>query len=119
MRRIPPTLLSGHLPNHERAALYLLANQSELGQSLLLGAPARGVHHITSNNADGTSVFSFAGALTDDRREIRCVGEENLTGGDATRTSHGSTPNLGHSRRNRDQRRISGKTMVAGAAGTG
>ena len=26
------------------------------------------------------------------RREIRCVGEENLTGGDATRKPHGSTP---------------------------
>jgi hypothetical protein len=33
----------------------------------------------------------FAGALTDHRREIRCVGSENLTGGDATRISHRST----------------------------
>jgi hypothetical protein len=92
MRQIAAALRSCHLPDHERTALYLLANQRELGQSLLLGTLPRGLHHITSYNPGGTSVVSFAGAVTDDRREIRYVGGENLTSGGATRTSHGSTP---------------------------
>jgi hypothetical protein len=46
----------------------LVANQSELGQSLLLGALPRILHEITSNNADATSTFSFAGAVTGDRK---------------------------------------------------
>jgi hypothetical protein len=48
-------LVGRHLPDHKRTVLYLLANQRELGLSLLLGTLARGLHHITSHNADSTS----------------------------------------------------------------
>lgn len=83
-RRIAPALLGCHLPDHQRTALQLIANHSELGQSLLLRAFPRALHHITSDSTDGTSVSSFAGAITDDRREIRCVGGRTSQAADAT-----------------------------------
>ena len=46
--RIPPTLLLGHLADHQRTALDLLTNQFELRLALLLGFFPRALHLGTS-----------------------------------------------------------------------
>lgn len=91
---MPPTFLGGHLTNRQRTTFDLLANQIQLLLALLLGPFARSLHNLTScTPLIGTSI-SFAGAVTDDRRQIRCVGEKNLMGSGATRTFDGSSRNL-------------------------
>ena len=46
--RIPSTLFLGHLANHQRAALDLLAHQLELRLALLLGFLPCALHLVTS-----------------------------------------------------------------------
>ena len=46
-RRIPAALLVCHLPDHQRTALDLLADQFELRRALLFGFLARRLHRIT------------------------------------------------------------------------
>jgi hypothetical protein len=46
--RIPPTLFLGHLADHQRTALDLLANQFELRLALLLSSLPGALHLVTS-----------------------------------------------------------------------
>jgi len=47
-RRVAPALLLGHLPDHQRAALNLLADPLELLSPLLLGTLTAALHNLTS-----------------------------------------------------------------------
>ena len=91
---MPPTFLGGHLTNHQRTTFDLLANQIQLLLTFLLGPFARSLHNLTSCAPPIETSISFAGAVTDDRRGVRCVGKKNLTGCGATRSLDGSSREL-------------------------
>jgi hypothetical protein len=101
------TFLIGHLADHQRAALDLLADLLELLSPFLLSSLARGLHPLILpwmatghscwaalcglNTADlcrsirlrGCMISLIAGGLTRSG-EIRLVGARNLTGGNTT-----------------------------------
>ena len=87
-RGILSPLVVGHLPDYQRAALDLLTDQRELVQALLLGSLSLG---------DFNDLLSRRG-VTNSRGEVRCVGEENPTGGDLYPSNHRSSS---HNRRER------------------
>ena len=103
-----PTLIVGHRADHRRAALHLLAD--ELRRSLTRRAHSaslsrRADAHSAGKRSSRTSIpqgyrcyrdrstsVSFPGRRgRATGKKIRCVGAENLTGDDITRTLDGST----------------------------
>jgi hypothetical protein len=114
-----PTLLVSHPADHQRPALHLPADEFRLPLALLLRSLTRRPHDASLSRstrratrvrsgcvpaeprrpknalARGVSRHrhpSFAGAIGLIGGEIRCVGEENLTGDNITRAADRSTP---------------------------
>lgn len=81
--RIAPPLLLGHLANHQRTALDLLADQLELRLMLLLRSLARRLPRRTAMGGHRSPSLPARDCVV---KEIRCVGEENLTSYDTARS---------------------------------
>ncbi len=112
--RVAAAFLVGHRTDHQGAALDLLADQRELLRPFLLSALSCRLHTVTRHGIErcppasrprsrvcirpgGVPRAPDSGGSDIDllplpapsggRREIRCVGEENLTSGNTTRTA--------------------------------
>jgi hypothetical protein len=91
---IAAAFLVRHLTDHQRAAFDLLADQRELLRPLRLSSLARRPHRGTTPRPIGVpdprqrwrDIDLLPGRRGEgSEREIRCVGEENLTGGNTAR----------------------------------